>query len=105
MTPVGKLLANFTEDIGRLDRAFFWHVVWLGDTLADVLLKIGLACYFSHYMGIFVAINAYILYRMTNYIMVGKSEANRVQSKINKKKNTFMDGSYDGVTIIRAFEN
>jgi ABC-type multidrug transport system fused ATPase/permease subunit len=105
VTPVGKLLANFTEDIGRLDRTFFEHVVWLGDTLAELLLKIGLACYCSQYMGMFVAVNASILYRLSKYTMNGKSEANRVKSKTEKKINTFMDGSYDGVTIIRAFEN
>ena len=65
ITPVGKLLKYFTSDIGRIDRAFFWHIQWVGDTLADVLIKIGFACYFCPNISIFVVINFYILYRIT----------------------------------------
>jgi len=62
VTPVGKLLSNFTSDIGRTDRAFFWHINWVFDSVADCILKIGFAVYFSPYMLIAVAINMYLLY-------------------------------------------
>ena len=62
VTPVGKLLSNFTSDIGRTDRAFFWHINWVLDSVADCILKIGFAVYFSPYMLIAVAINMYMLY-------------------------------------------
>lgn len=62
VTPLGKLLKNFTEDIGRTDRAFFHHIQWVFDRTADLILKIAIACYFSKYMLIVLSVNLYLTY-------------------------------------------
>jgi len=64
ITPIGKLLKHFTEDIGRCDRAFFWHINWVFDCVGDCAFKIGLACLFSPWMGLVVAVNMYLLYQV-----------------------------------------
>ena len=75
VTPLGKLIKHFTEDIGRCDRAFFWHINWVFDSVADCLIKIFIAVYFSSWMGLVVATNMFLLYRVTNYAYAGKDEA------------------------------
>jgi ABC-type multidrug transport system fused ATPase/permease subunit len=104
VTPLGKLTKYFTSNIGRLDRAFFWHIQWVGDTLAGFIVKIAFACYLCPQISAVVAVNAFFLYCLTDRISQGKQEANRVHSKAGNKKSTFMQESYDGLTIIRAFE-
>jgi len=64
ITPTGKLLKNFTEDIGRTDRAFFWHINWVFDSVADCAFKIGLAIYFSPWMIIAVSLNLFLLWNL-----------------------------------------
>lgn len=81
VTPVGKLLSNFTSDIGRTDRAFFWHVNWVLDSVSDCIIKIGLAMYFSPYMLIPVTINLWLLYGLQDYTFNGKTECGRVMKK------------------------
>jgi len=81
ITPVGKLLGNFTSDIGRCDRAFFWHINWVLDTVADFLLKISFAIYYSPYMLIAILINLYLLYGLNTFTKNCKTECNRMQRK------------------------
>jgi len=64
VTPIGKLLENFTSDIGRTDRAFFWAINWVLSSVIDCLIKMGLALYFSPYMIIAVAVNLYFLRKL-----------------------------------------
>jgi hypothetical protein len=84
VTPVGKLLSNFTSDIGRTDRAFFWHINSVLDSVADCILKIGFAVYFSPYMLIAVAINIYLLYGLQKYTVIGRIATVRVVEKVEK---------------------
>jgi len=95
---------HFTEDIGRTDRAFFWHINWVFDSVADCILKISLACYFSPWMGLVVAINLFLLYRVQTYTFNGKDEASRLASKHQTKKYTFLQELSNGLTVIRCFE-
>lgn len=90
VTPVGKLLKYFTEDIGRTDRAFFWHINWCFDSIADCLIKISIACYFSKWMALVVTVNMILLYRVQTYTFNGKDEAQRLSSKFNGKKHKYL---------------
>jgi len=103
VTPVGKLLGNFTADIGRCDRAFFWHINWVLDTMADFLLKISFAIYYSPYMLIAILINLYLLYGLQDFTKNGKTECNRMQKKFNKKLSSHFSETFDGLTQVRAF--
>ena len=80
VTPSSKLLKNFTEDIGRTDRAFFWHINWVFECIADLIFKIGIAIFFSPYMIIPVAVNMYMLYLLAEYTKNGKSETDRMRN-------------------------
>jgi len=42
---------------------------------------------------------------LVNRTSPGKLEANRVHSKAENKKSSFMEESYEGLTIVRAFAN
>ena len=64
VTPLGKLTKHFTYDIGRCDRAFFWHINWVFESVTDCLIKICIAVYFSAWMGVVVVINMFMLYRV-----------------------------------------
>lgn len=103
VTPVGKLLMNFTGDIGRTDRAFFWHINWVMDSVADCILKIGFAIYFSPYFLIAVVINMCLLYRLQNYTIEGKTSIHNVARKVSKKLHSHFSEAYDGTSIIRAY--
>lgn len=103
ITPAGKLQTNFTKDIGRTDRAFFWHINWVFDSIADCGFKILLALYFSPFMAIPLSINIFFLKKLRDYVKGGKPECDRVMSKVRSKKTTHFTETYDGLTIIRAF--
>lgn len=104
VTPVGKLLGNFTSDIGRTDRAFFWHVNWVLDSVIDCIIKISIAVYFSPLMLIAVAINCFFLWQLHIFTKTGKEECARVAKKQEKSIHTHFSETYDGLTLIRAFK-
>lgn len=64
VTPIGKLIDNFTSDIGKTDRSFFHSINWVLSSTIDCLLKIGMALYFSPYMIIAVIVNLFFLNKL-----------------------------------------
>jgi ABC-type multidrug transport system fused ATPase/permease subunit len=50
VTPMGKLMSNFTSDINKTNSRFFDPVNWVFKSVFDVLIKIGFALYFSPFM-------------------------------------------------------
>jgi len=71
VTPMGKLLENFTIDLNRTGN-FFQPIWWVLESVIDCLIKIVLALYFSPYMIVALAVNLYFLYKLQNYTMAGK---------------------------------
>ena len=57
ITPLGKLMSNFTSDIGKTDRAFFHSINWVLGSCVEVILKVSVAVYYSPWMIFAVAIN------------------------------------------------
>jgi hypothetical protein len=64
ITPIGKLIGNFTSDIGKTDRAFFHSINWVAHSVSDCCLKIGFALYFSPYMVFPIIFNIAWLYHV-----------------------------------------
>jgi len=85
VTPMGKLLDNFTQDIGRTGPNFFHPINWVLESVIGYLIKIGLALYFSPYMIIAVAVNIYFLRKLQNYSMAGKDECGRCIKQARRK--------------------
>ena len=61
VTPMGKLMSNFTSDINKTNSRFFGPVNWVFTSVSEVLIKIGFALYFSPFMIFAIAINLYCL--------------------------------------------
>jgi len=57
VTPIGKILGNFSSDIGKTDRSFFHSINWVFHSVSDCLLKIGFAMYFQPLLIVPIAIN------------------------------------------------
>jgi len=85
VTPMSKLLDNFTSDIGKTDRRFFRSINWVLESVIDCLIKIGISLYFSPYMIIAVAVNLYFLCKLQNYSMAGKEECGRCIRQVRKR--------------------
>jgi len=85
VTPIGKLLDNFTSDISRTDRSFFHSINWVLSSVIDCLIKIGIALYFSPYMIIAVTVNLYFLRKLQNYTSSGKEECARCIKQVRRK--------------------
>jgi len=81
VTPLGRLIENFTKHIGSADRKFFATINSTMNLVAGLVLKISFAIYFSKYLGIALAINIYFLYRVFAYVSRGKSAAIKLFSK------------------------
>jgi len=104
ITPIGKLMSNFTSDIGKTDRAFFHSINWVMGSVADCMVKVGFAIYYSPMMIFAVGINLMWLYFIQNKTMQGKSECVRLNSKQGKKLSSHFTEVFDGLTLIRAFD-
>jgi len=104
VTPLAKLLGNFTGDIGAVDRSLFRCINGVMNSVIDCLVKIGIALYFSPFMIVAVVINLYFLHKIQKYTLTGKDGCFRL-SMINdrKMKNNILE-TISGLTVIRAFE-
>jgi len=106
VTPLAKLLDNFTVDIGRVDRTLFRDINELMNSVIDCLVKIGISLYFSPFMIVAVVINLYFLRKIQKYTLTGRDGIGRIL-KVNVRKmqsNINETSSGSGLTVIRAFE-
>jgi len=104
VTPIAKLLDNFTSDIGRTDREFFNPINRVMSSLIDCLIKIGIALYFSPFMIVAVATNLYFLHKIQKYTLTFKEEIRRITMIEVRKMRSNCHETFSGLTVIRAFE-
>ena len=80
VTPLGRILTNFTMDIGRCDRTFFNHIIWVFDSVPDCLLKLSVVIYFFPILTIIVAINFVLIYKLQKKTYMGNYEGGRLNA-------------------------
>jgi len=104
VTPIAKLLDNFTSDIGRTDRAFFRSINGVMSSVIDCLIKIGIAMYFSPFMIVAVVTNLYFLRKLQKYTLTAKEEIVRITMINVRQMRINCTETFSGLTVIRAFE-
>jgi len=104
VTPLAKLLDNFTGDIGDVDRALFRNINEVMNSVIDCLIKIGIALYFSPFMIVAVVTNLYFLHKIQKYTLTGKDGVARLAGINIRKMKSGVHETFSGLTVIRAFE-
>lgn len=74
ITPLGKLLSNFTSDMRRCGPDFYDHLNWVLEVSADFVIKISFALSYEPRMILPILVNIYMLYGLNNITMNGKNE-------------------------------
>jgi len=104
VTPLAKLLDNFTGDLSGIDRALFYYINLFISSVIDCLIKMGIALYFSPVMIVAMAMNLYFLHKIQNYTMAGKDAIVQLCHPPRRRILSRLQEDFSGLTVIRAFE-
>lgn len=103
VTPLGKLLNNFTGDMKRAGPEFYDAVSNLFEVLADFTIKCSFALYYQPLMLFPILLNIYWLYNINIHVKNGRKEVNRIWKLKTQDVDLHFTETTAGQSHVRAF--